>query len=83
MSCNTNPLPCLNSLIGQETGLKTTTSNNSLTILMYLFFIGESGVHKLAVKHAGTLGVGGQQPDNKGDLKLKIKWKPGKMEVNI
>lgn len=46
---------------------------------MYLFFIGKSGVHKLAVQHAGALGVRGQQPDNKGDLKLKIKWKPGKM----
>lgn len=50
-----------------------------MIILMYLFFIGESGVHKLAVQHTGALGVWGQQPDNKGDLKLKIKWKPGKM----
>ncbi len=52
-------------------------------LYQYLFFFGERGVHKLAVQHTGALGVRGQQPDNKGNLQLKIKRKPGKLEVNI
>ena len=32
---------------------------------------------ELAVEDAGALGVGGQEPDDKGNLQLKIKREPG------
>lgn len=36
---------------------------------------------KLAVEYAGALGVWGKEPDNKGYLQLKVKWKPGGEET--
>lgn len=39
-------------------------------------FVGQSRVDKLAVEHAGALRVRRQEPDHKGDLQLKVKWKP-------
>lgn len=41
-----------------------------------LLFVGQGRVDKLAVEDTGTLGIRGQEPDHKGNLKLKIKWKP-------
>lgn len=42
----------------------------------YLLFVGQRWVDKLAVEDTGALGVRGQEPDHKGNLQLKVKWKP-------
>lgn len=48
-----------------------------------LLLVGQSRVDKLAVEDAGALGVRGQEPDDKGDLQLKVKRKPGQQEHRI
>ena len=49
---------------------------------MYLLLVGQGGVDELAVEDAGALGVGGQEPDDKGNLQLKIKGEPGDQKAD-
>lgn len=52
--------------------------NDLKRLCSYLLFVGQGWVDKLAIEDTGALGVWGQEPDHKGNLELKVKWKPEK-----